>query len=406
MKWLKALIVVVLIGGGAFGIAHIRGEAGGKPDAEFQSECEHLYEEENWEELNQLANDWLQQPDLTLSGRAEALLFAADAELQSGNGSRAVEHLLSVPKSHPKAYQSMLAACNLQFGELNQPQKGVETLKLMLAENPNSIGSWQRLIFFYAMTLQRQKMIDAIFESIRTRSDPPDAYAYLAMADSLSFTNGFEKNSNWLRSDPTNEVFQSARVIHLIDSLKSRGFDKKSEDRAGPALKKYFQVFNELRQKHPSSIVLLRYEIKQAIEEFDVEKVEQLLSEIPNSNNDSVLFRYKGWLKFQQNDFDAARNLFLQSIEEFPLDWKSWNELASCYRRLGNLEKSKEAMEVALLGKAIRKEVMQLDNTAKITTPQLKKIQEYAALAGAPMVSERIRIRVDLQQQTPFSSEK
>lgn len=387
-RWLLAaagLFVLVLLGAAI--AQHLT-----KSDAEYRAQCQALSDAEQWDQLQEVAADWAASAEMP----DEAYIYLADAQLNSGQPLLAVESLLQVPAKSERSFAALITACNLQFGALNRPLEGVKTLKLMIAQRPSSISSHQRLIFFYAMTLQRQKMLEAIYKAIASRAEPPDAYSYLMLADHLSFTNGFTRNTEWLNSNPGTEVFEAARIVQLIDQVQS------SEDASAAAgLDRYLATFHDLRQKYPENLVLLRSALERAVKDYDAEQVADLLEQVPRDTTDSVILRHHGWLQMQRGDFQKAREFLEASLQQHALDWHTWHELAACHRRLGDLPKAEEAAAIARDGKALRKELMQLENAAAISAELLARIGKYATACGEPRVSAAIHHRLFAMGQVP-----
>lgn len=353
-------------------------------DDEYRQQCRDLREKEDWSELRETAKAWAavsKMPD-------EALLFQADAEYQSGNPLFAIDCLLSVPAKSSRCYPAMITACDLQFGEVNRPLDGVETLKKMIKRNPSSISSRQRLIFFYALTMQREKMLNAIYEAIQARAEPPDCYTYLMIADRLTFSNGFEKNSEWLKSEPDSELFQVARTVQLLSVLKTGESTQNSQ-----ALVRCRESFKRLMERYPQNSTLVEQAISEAAAEFDLAAVAALIKVAPHPKT-CVVLRWEGWLNFQNDEFMDSMEALQKSLEVFPLDWQTWNELSICKRRLGDLEGAEKAAQIAIVGKAIRKDVLQLEDTSAIGVKTLETMASYFASCGMNDISLAILVRL------------
>jgi tetratricopeptide (TPR) repeat protein len=361
-----------------------------KSDDAFLNRCRELRNAEDWNELRAVAADWIS----TTSRPGDAWMFLADAQAQSGDPLQAIQSLLSVPEDNPKAFEALIIACNMQFDQLNRPLDGVETLHRMIRMRPSSISSRQRLIFFYAVTLQRSLMLSAIYDAIDAGAEPPDAYVYLMLSDHLSFTNGFAANTEWMASDPDNVVFQAARVIQAIDDIESR------DDTDRTVVSRYLDTIGDLRKKHPENQTLLRFAFERAVIEFDLARAEELAEEVSADTQDSVLLRLMGWLAFQQGDFERSEDLLSRSIDVFPLDWHTWHELAACRRRLKNPEGAKMAEEAALFGKAIHKEIRQLEDASRIPTEALMRLLSYATQCGDKRITAVLTHRLVTLGQT------
>lgn len=354
-------------------------------DTEFRELCEQLVEQEDWAQLKTAATTWKKSTEIV----DEPITFLAEAEYQSGNPETAVQHLLSVPRGNRRSFSSLIAASEIQFEQLNRPLDGVSTLERMIEQRPWSTTSHQRLIFFYAITLQREKMLAAIDRAISMKAEPPDAYVYLLLAGKLSFSNGFAKNSQWLKTSPESELFQVARVIQLLDSVKTS-----DNEATVSTLPQYRSTFDALRKKYPQNIALLTYAVEEAAAEFDIEAVADLLSRVAEKADDSVLLKWRGWLHLQNGQDEEALAALLQSIEKFALDWRTWHDLAACYRKLGQLDEAARTQQIATVGKQLRKEVLQLKNAALISPETLEKLASYAASCGEDRVAVAILLRL------------
>lgn len=355
-----------------------------KSDDEFRNLCKELRENESWPKLVECASEWSKTTEIP----DEAILFLAEAEFELGSPVRAIEYLLSVPEESSRCFPALIAACDLQFGELNRPMDGVATLERMIKKTPSSISSRQRLIFFYAMTLQREKMLDAIFDAIRAKAEPPDGYAYLMIAEELSFSNGFTKNSEWLKSDPDSELFSVARTVQLLNGLESSDSPQNNQ-----ALIRCRETYQGLLKQYPQNSTLLEAEISRAAAEFDLAKVQELINQATDPKT-SVILRWQGWVSFQNDEFQQSLAALKQSLEAFPLDWEAWHQLSACKRRLGDTEGASSAAQIAIVGKAIRKTVLQLENVSAISPETLKSMASYTASCGMDEVSLAILMRL------------
>lgn len=382
-RWKNRIVIAVVVF--ATGVSIVFLSLRGRSADSYEQECRQLADSEQWEQLIHAAQDWLD----THADSDEALIYLAEGQFQSGQPEKAIENLLRIPGRSPKSYAALITACNLQFGPVNRPLDGVETLKIMAVQKPSSVTVRRRLIFFYAVTFQRRAMLDAIYDAIAHRSEPSDAYAYLLIADHLSFTNGFSKNSEWLESDPESELFQVARMVHLI-----RNVSVAENPAVREKLPDYLKTFEEMRRRYPQNLTLLEAALERAIDDYDVERVEALVADIPPNTDDSVLLRQMAWLRFQQEKFEAAKELLEDSLAQHRLDWHTWHELAACRRRLGDADGAAKASEIAIQGKALRKSVMQLDDTTGLSREMLQEIAEYAENCGEWRVNTAILARL------------
>jgi tetratricopeptide (TPR) repeat protein len=361
--------------------------------SEFRIQCERAIAEHDWTTLQKVAGEWTRWE----SAEPDAWLYLGEAYSQLSDHAAAVDALVRVPDASPKSHPALLIASDLQFGPLNQPLKAVETLKRLIRVTPHSITARQRLIYFYAVTLQRAEMIDAIRSAISAQSEPPESYVYLIIADHLSFSNGVAEVDKWMKSAPDAEVFQVARVLQLIDRIEN------AETPAPENLSKgAFAELQRLVQKYPKNLALYRYQLEAAAREQDLEKMERLIRLGPmGAENDSVICRHKAWYYLRAGHLGQAETAIKKSLELFPMDWHSWNELSSVLRRQGKLDDAESTAKIALEGKELRKELVQLSNARSLSTSQLQRIGRYAEIVGDEKVFGGVTTRVNVLGQSP-----
>lgn len=363
----------------------------GKSDEEYLKECEKALDGKNWERLQQVASDWKSQS----ADSGNAMTFLADAKLHLGMPEEAVEELLRIPKGSRQRYRGLIAAAEIQFGQLNRPLEGIDTLERITEIRPTSSTAHQRIIFFYGVTLQRAKMLEAINKAIDSRAEPPDAYVYLLLAGKLSFSNGFEKNSEWLAGNPDNEIFEVARMIQLIDSVTLS--ENPTTQKSLPA---YWDAFDQLRKKYPDNLALASFEAEKAAKDFALDRMDKILTSIPEEKYDGVLLKWRGWLALQRGNLKAALEMLEKSLDDSRLDWRVWHDLSRCRRRLGDLDGAEQAEQIALVGKQLHKDVLQLPNAGAIQSETLKTLASYAASCGDDRVALAIMLRLQ-QGQSP-----
>lgn len=359
----------------------------------FRVECERAIAERDWTLLQNVSTTWTKWE----SREPDAWLYLGEACSQLSDHAAAVDALIRVPDSSVKSHPALLIASDLQFGPLNEPLKAVETLHRLIRINPQSITARQRLVYFYAVTLQRQQMIDAIRGAIAAQSEPPESYVYLLIADHLSFSNGVAEVDKWIKSAPEAEIFQVARVLQLIDRIEN------AESPAPENLSKStFEELDRLIKLYPLNLALYRYQLESAARNQDLEKMGRLIKREPTeAAADSVICRHKGWYYLRTGEVEKAEAAIKSSLELFPLDWHSWNELSSVLRRLGKLDDAEATAKIALEGKELRKELVQLPNARGLSTEQLQRIGRYAEIVGDEKVSQSINIRLNVLLQSP-----
>ncbi|MCA9060207.1 MAG: tetratricopeptide repeat protein [Planctomycetaceae bacterium] len=384
-----ALIAGILVGAGLGGARWYRA----RQLERLQTQCRDVADSEEWEQLQTLAEEWLQWDESAV----DAWLYLGESRSQTGDYAGAVDALSRIPDDNEKSYPALLIASELQFEALNQPLDAVETIQRLLQKTPRSTTARQRLIYFYAVTLQRQQMIEAIRAAIHTQSEPPEAYVYLIIADHLSFSNGMAEAEKWLRSSPDSEVFQVARVLQLIDRIEN------AETPAPESLSRSaYAELARLTEQFPENVALRRYHVEAAARDQDMDRMEKLFTVEPDAAaEDSVILRHKAWFLLRSGKVDEAEQAIKRSLQLFPLDWHSWNELSAVNRRLGKLDDAEATAKIALVGKELRKELVQLPNARALNADHLQRIGEYAELVGDMQVVSSVHFRLNVLGQRP-----
>ena len=354
----------------------------------LKTQCRATYESDDWDRLEQLAREWL---DLNPES-ADAWIFLADAAKQRNDLEHTVEYLKRVPRSDPKVVDALAEAINIEFGPLNRPLEGARLCEEVLGMAPRTPIPRQRLIFFHALTLQRVKMIAQIRQALELQCEAPEAYAYLVLSDHLSFTNGFKLNSQWLQEAPESELFLVARAVQMSETLsKLEDQTLESDEQRSERTK----LMNQYLKQYPSNPPLLRHFLALAVEQSDIAEVGRLLKQVaPESSEDSVFWRYRGWYYAAVEDFEQAEVAYRKAGMLFRLDWHVWHELAAVLRRKGELDEAEYLERVALEGKTLRKELMQLPDVSKLTPEILERIGNYAEHCGDNLVAEAVRDRL------------
>ena len=358
-----------------------------KRELQYRVSCLAAYDKLHWEKVESIAREWTNWNANTSDG----WLLLGDALQQQADYVGAVNALLMVPETSHKAVPSYLEASHLQFGMAGQPRKGVETCRRILTIEPSCMDAWRRIIFFYAITLERAEMLQAIQHAIRAGGAPREAYVYLVLADHLMFTNGFELASRWSTAQPDDDLFTVARAIHLNEIL-DRAEDQDAEPQSARDARR--KSLRDLLSQFPQNTQLLRFFLSQSLLDVQVTQVGQLLAMLPDvAASDSVFWRIRGWYLKEQGQLQQAAEAYRTSLELHAFDWRARFELSEVERQLGNTDEARELRSVGLLGKELRKELVQLPNATEVSPELLKKIEFYARRCGDRGVADAIRVK-------------
>jgi len=183
-------------------------------DEQYLAACKDALEAENWELLEIISENW--HNDSPENGYP--WLYRADAALGLKKHEEAAEFMGSLPEDDPKFAAAMLKRIDLQFSLLNDPLAAEESCKRLLKIEPRTTDAHQRLIFFYAMTYQRTKMVDAIHFAMEKNREPKESFIYLLGKNWLFFSNGYDLNQHWLETYPDEELFHLGRALSLLNA--------------------------------------------------------------------------------------------------------------------------------------------------------------------------------------------
>lgn len=166
----------------------------------------------NWGELERLATAWS-----GLDSRAgDPVLYAAEAAVGRQDIERAAAYLGRIPDDDPRAVEALLQRVDMLFGDLARPFAAAETCERILALAPSCGPAHRRLIFFYAVTLQRTRVAEQARRAIESGGDIPETYVYLVGSDWLTLSNTTSVTTRWLEHHPDEELF-------LVAAARRRG---------------------------------------------------------------------------------------------------------------------------------------------------------------------------------------
>lgn len=351
-----------------------------------------------WDQLCDLATQWIAID----RSHAQPFLYLADAAQQRGDYAAAVRWLDQLPAKDPKSIPAWIEQSTLLFGPLNQPLEGEKVCLRVLEHEPAAVEPRQRLIFFYAQTLQRHKMIDHIRQAIQYGSDTRENYVYLIGAYYLVFSNGAEQNHHWLKNTPDHEDFLVARALHLIGSgiVGDQGKDDPDPKRVydferQQMVKEYEAVLLDYRKRFPANVELLNYFLWQAMTNGEVRRVAELLEQVPDSAaGDGRFWRYKGWLLTTQNKFRQAEEAYRKALECHPFDYPTHHQLAHLLRKMGRESEVAFVQSLGERGNELRRELLQLPNARAVTDEQLVRIAQYIEDCGDQKVADALKRRL------------
>ncbi len=352
--------------------------------------CEMSRKSGNWKQLEQQAT---QLRSLQPSHGQPLLLLAESAEMQ-GQIQKAADLLGEFPVSDVRAPLVLAQKASLEWGPLNQPLQALKTSEELIRLRPRTTSSHGRIISFYAMTLQRPELLAAIRRAISMDAEPRETYAYLMMADALTFSNAIDLNAHWLSSDPNSSFFQITVAVMTANSLSSRVASLLTPENE-EAARQARQSVEVLQRQHPSNPILLGFLLEKCIQDGDVSRTEELLRQVASENsNDHLLWSQRGWYHTLRGEFEAAETSFKTALSLHPMSWHARRNYVTLLRRQQKLEEVEKLTSLVATGLEIRVELLKLPNAREIPEELLKRIVHYADSCGDTLIRDALQKRL------------
>lgn len=347
-------------------------------------QCRQARDAGDWVELQRLAERWTAWD----RRNTDAWLFRADAAQHQDDFASAAVYLESIPDSDPKSLPVLVSLSKLQFAALNRPFDGVKTCERMLMKEPRTTAAHEQLIEFYALSLQRRQLEYQIRFAIKCSREPPTAYVYLFLIDTMKLESGVASNSSWLEQYPDSEIFSVARVLQMPEpenDLNGESGDHKSE------------MTNSLFEKFPKSLELLAYKIDLSIRRGDPDKVMELLLNLPpEADEDSRFWRAKGWLHLVRDELPKAKEALQKAIELYPMDWNARNWLSDALRSEGDFAEAERHQGIVRRARRLRQLITSGTKNQNSSTEVLTEIAEIARQCGDVQVAQALTRRLGL----------
>ncbi len=334
--------------------------------------CQQAMNERRWEAARKWADVWTQrQPS-----DAAAWLARAEAARQLQDWKTTEESLARIPHTDRRYLRAQALRGDLALEALRDPFLAMTAWRDLLRIAPASDLAHQRLIYLYAMTLQRGRMIEQIRTAIRLRCEPPEAYGYLLAANSLLFSDGYPRVSQWQRQHPEDETLRVAQAVFAARTNPSKG-QRMFGVADGLAANRGF--IEKCRNDYPRNLEVLAFFIETAIAEGKFAELGDLLANLPSAaDHDSRFWRYRGtWLDSQRRTAEAAE-AFQQALSIHPLDWRSHHELGTIARILQQPDLAARHADLGQRGKQLERRILELPNAAQADEALMRGVWQYA----------------------------
>jgi tetratricopeptide (TPR) repeat protein len=315
----------------------------------------------------------------------DAWLTRARAAHELGDLARSARLLEDMPAKGAQKLTALRALAELQLGPQNAPRDAEQTLLSILEIDPASAYAHQRLLSFYALTLQRPSLVREARLAIQQGCEPVEAYLYLFFADELDFTNGVEVNRRWLAGDPNSELFRVAEAFHLARALAGGAprEDLETVQRVRRLADDLDRVMAELLGKWPANLELLAWHIERAIERGELDEVTEFLSRVPvDADDDNRFWRFSGWAKARLGSLDEADSDYGRALRLNPFDWSTRNLLAAVRRQQQKFDEVDKLHRLVTKGRELARAVKVLPDVRSVPVDLLGQLANYAGECG------------------------
>jgi tetratricopeptide (TPR) repeat protein len=360
--------------------------------AALAQRCRHAQADGDWPRLEELARQWASwQPQ-----KSEPWIYAAEAARNMENPTMEAEYLRHIGDDAPLTAFHELG--RLQMEVLNQPAAAFETCLRTAKLFPRDSETHARLLFYYSMTCQHQAVVDECHRAIETGADILPTYAHLLSARWLTYKNGFDMNSLWLRSAPDSELYYVASLVHLIShhGLTEQAQGSSSDGKGNQLPMEFFETkLREGSERYPNNLQLQAVVLARLCQAGDIEAVAKgLATAPPESAEDSRFWRFKGWYHLTMEQWLEAIAAYEKTLELDPFDWLAQHELATALRLSGQSDSATTMQQRATLGKDVARSISRAPRIDAVPENMMVKMAEYMEMCGDKLTAKSLRNRL------------
>ncbi len=358
----------------------------------LEASCREASQAKDWRRVDELAGRWHRWD----RSQALPLIYQAEAAVETKDFERAAAVLDELPDGDPRTPAALVERSSILFDALNRPIEGAESLERAVRLEPKLVEPRRRLIYFYAFTLQRKKLVHQVYDAISHDCDLPETYVYLMSRDWFSFANAYEENTRWFQGDRDEELFLVARAVYRI---RTKGLDETADPADGPPAPDgtpyHRQIMIDYAKRFPHNLEILAYDLDAASSAGQVEEVARLLAQAPPAaSDDNRFWRYKGWLHAARGELTEAEQCYETALSINCYDFVTRHQLAGVKRRQRRVDEVKALEELVTAGKDLRRMILQIERVDRVPPQVLKQMADYAQQCGDMAVAGKLLLRI------------
>ncbi|MDG2391160.1 MAG: hypothetical protein P8M30_17770 [Planctomycetaceae bacterium] len=342
-------------------------------------------EAEDWELLREISERWVSHN--TDSGTG--WLALADSCQSLGDLECAQSALGKIAPTDPHYLEARALRGDLLYLDLKRPSEAESNWREMLEIDSASAEAYQGLISFYALSVQRHKMMETIRDAIAKQCEPPESYVYLILSDRLSFGTGKFRIDEWLEKEPDNQILE---VAHAYYVARHNDSSTQSVQETNSLYQGNWSKIEALISRYPENLNVLAFQIESALIDGKTSVAIDLLNQLPNEAAEDFRFwRFRARSLLESGAADQAINAARTSLQMNPYDWRSRVILAEAFRILQQPENARLEAELGAKGKALEKTLLSLQNPLDFWEMDLRGVYEYVQIVGDLPIVEALR---------------
>lgn len=347
-------------------------------------ECPQAAQANDWRRLEQVSSEWLRAEPHSV----HAKFWLGEALQSQGKFSEALGFLEQIGLQEPRGVDAAIRTMHIQLFVNHRPSAAMRIASDLLDSDPSLPDPIRVRIYFFAMTFQRDKLLQEITTAIRYRADLPEHYIHLMLLEDLSFRDGSAVVGRWLEHDKALvESMSDCLFIHSILADREAAINT-GESHGRTLIAGLREKCRAKLEENGTNVAILELAIRLELEAGNHTMVEDLLQKVPESYvNDPVVWLHRGKLSLDRDDLADAESSLERALQLLPTGWKSRGYLATVKRLRGFAKDAEKLQEISAAGAHIVGACILLKSNREVPNSLLKEISAYAKKCHADSIA-------------------